>query len=103
MRANRRKIDLSTLVLLRHGQSQWNLENRFTGWVDVPLTEQGRAEAKRAGELLKAAGLCDTGGMAQAVTTEGLVSVDGTVERRKRCKIRPGQVVTFQSHTVTVA
>jgi len=48
---------MAKLVLVRHGQSQWNLENRFTGWVDVPLTEQGRAEAKRAGELLKTAGL----------------------------------------------
>ena len=45
------------LVLLRHGQSQWNLENRFTGWVDVDLTEQGRAEAKTGGELMKAEGL----------------------------------------------
>ena len=44
---------MSTLVLLRHGQSQWNLENRFTGWVDIPLTENGRAEARRAGKLLK--------------------------------------------------
>lgn len=47
---------MPTLVLVRHGQSQWNLENRFTGWEDVPLTDQGRAEAKRAGELLKAHG-----------------------------------------------
>jgi 2,3-bisphosphoglycerate-dependent phosphoglycerate mutase len=49
--------DVSILVLLRHGQSQWNLENRFTGWVDVPLTEQGRAEARRAGQRLREAGL----------------------------------------------
>jgi 2,3-bisphosphoglycerate-dependent phosphoglycerate mutase len=48
---------MSTLVLVRHGQSQWNLENRFTGWVDVPLTEAGRTEARRAGELLAAKGL----------------------------------------------
>ena len=41
------------LVLLRHGQSAWNKTNQFTGWVDVPLTEQGEAEAKRGGELLK--------------------------------------------------
>ncbi len=41
------------LVLLRHGESQWNLENRFTGWTDVDLTENGRAEARRAGQLLK--------------------------------------------------
>lgn len=40
------------LVLLRHGQSEWSQKNLFTGWVDVPLTEQGRAEAARAGELL---------------------------------------------------
>lgn len=42
------------LCLIRHGQSQWNLENRFTGWVDVDLTDKGVAEAKEAGELLKA-------------------------------------------------
>ncbi len=45
-----------TVVLLRHGQSQWNLENRFTGWTDVDLTEQGRQEARSAGELLKQEG-----------------------------------------------
>ena len=38
---------MATLVLLRHGESQWNLENRFTGWVDVALTEKGREEARR--------------------------------------------------------
>ena len=43
---------MTYLVLVRHGQSQWNLENRFTGWTDVPLTETGRQEAKRAGHLL---------------------------------------------------
>lgn len=48
---------MSMLVLLRHGQSQWNLENRFTGWVDVDLTAQGEAEARRGGELIKAAGV----------------------------------------------
>ncbi|MEO8608710.1 MAG: 2,3-diphosphoglycerate-dependent phosphoglycerate mutase [Chloroflexota bacterium] len=42
-----------TLVMVRHGQSQWNLENRFTGWVDVPLSPAGEAEARQAGELLK--------------------------------------------------
>lgn len=48
---------MSTLVLLRHGQSQWNLENRFTGWVDVDLTAEGETQARRAGDLLKAAGI----------------------------------------------
>lgn len=47
---------MTRLVLVRHGQSEWNLANRFTGWVDVDLTEQGRAEAKKAGSLLKEAG-----------------------------------------------
>ena len=46
-----------TLILLRHGQSEWNKLNLFTGWVDVRLTEQGKAEAQRGGELLAEAGL----------------------------------------------
>ena len=44
------------IVLLRHGESVWNMENRFTGWTDVDLTERGVGEARRAGETLKAAG-----------------------------------------------
>ena len=44
------------LVLMRHGESQWNLENRFTGWTDVDLTDTGREQARKAGELLKAEG-----------------------------------------------
>lgn len=48
---------MTHLALLRHGQSEWNLQNRFTGWVDVDLTDEGRAEAKRAGALLKATGV----------------------------------------------
>jgi 2,3-bisphosphoglycerate-dependent phosphoglycerate mutase len=48
---------LPTLILVRHGQSQWNLENRFTGWWDVDLTEQGVAEATAAGALLAQKGL----------------------------------------------
>ena len=48
---------MSKLVLVRHGQSAWNLEKRFTGWVDVDLTAQGEAEAARGGELLKAVGI----------------------------------------------
>jgi 2,3-bisphosphoglycerate-dependent phosphoglycerate mutase len=49
-----------TLILVRHGQSQWNLENRFTGWWDVDLTELGVEEAHAAGELLRAKGLLPT-------------------------------------------
>lgn len=44
---------MALLVLVRHGESQWNLENRFTGWVDVPLTDTGRREAERAGQALR--------------------------------------------------
>ena len=47
---------MHTLVLLRHGESTWNKENRFTGWTDVDLTETGRAEAARAGDLMKEGG-----------------------------------------------
>ncbi len=45
------------LILVRHGQSQWNLENRFTGWWDVDLTELGETEARAAGTLLKDKGI----------------------------------------------
>jgi len=44
---------MGKLVLVRHGQSQWNLENRFTGWTDVPLTDQGRLEARRGAETIR--------------------------------------------------
>jgi 2,3-bisphosphoglycerate-dependent phosphoglycerate mutase len=47
---------MKKLVLMRHGESQWNLENRFTGWVDVDLTDKGVAEARRAGQLLRKEG-----------------------------------------------
>jgi 2,3-bisphosphoglycerate-dependent phosphoglycerate mutase len=48
---------MGRLVLLRHGQSVWNAENLFTGWVDVPLSETGEQEARRGGELMREAGL----------------------------------------------
>ena len=48
---------MATLLLLRHGKSQWNKENRFTGWIDVPISEDGIAEAKLAGEKVKATGI----------------------------------------------
>ena len=44
---------MSHLILIRHGQSEWNLENKFTGWVDVDLSPQGKLEACKAGELTK--------------------------------------------------
>ena len=51
---------MPNLVLVRHGQSEWNLQNRFTGWVDVNLTEEGEAQARKAGGLMKAAGFTRT-------------------------------------------
>ena len=47
---------MNTLVIIRHGQSTWNLENRFTGWIDVPLSERGEQEARNAGVTLREAG-----------------------------------------------
>ena len=44
---------MGQLILIRHGESQWNLENRFTGWIDIDLTEKGREDAYAAGLLLK--------------------------------------------------
>lgn len=67
---------MPTLILLRHGQSQWNLENRFTGWVDVDLTPEGEAQARKGGELIKAAGLqidrCYTSVQTRAIRTSWL-------------------------------
>jgi len=61
------------LVLIRHGESTWNLENRFTGWTDVPLTETGVAQARQAGRLLKEAGyefdICFTSVLKRAIWT----------------------------------
>ena len=68
---------MPTLVLLRHGQSQWNLENRFTGWWDVDLSEKGIQEARAAGRLLKDKGFdfdcCFTSVLTRAIRTLHLV------------------------------
>ena len=68
---------MPTLVLLRHGQSQWNLENRFTGWWDVDLSELGIEEARAAGKLLCEKGfdfdLCFTSVLTRAIRTLNLV------------------------------
>ena len=68
---------MQTLILLRHGQSTWNRENRFTGWTDVPLTETGTAEARQAGRLILEAGyavdLAFTSVLKRAIQTLWLV------------------------------
>jgi 2,3-bisphosphoglycerate-dependent phosphoglycerate mutase len=67
---------MPTLVLIRHGQSTWNLENRFTGWWDVDVTEKGIAEAKSAGQLMRDKGLdfdcCFTSLQSRAIKTLNL-------------------------------
>ena len=67
------------LVLLRHGESEWNAKNLFTGWVDVPLSDKGRAEATHGGELLKEAGvkpdLLFTSMLRRAIMTASLALV----------------------------
>jgi 2,3-bisphosphoglycerate-dependent phosphoglycerate mutase len=66
-----------TLVLVRHGESTWNNENRFTGWVDCPLSEKGEAEARAGGKLLKAEGFtfdkCYTSTLKRAIKTLWLI------------------------------
>ena len=65
------------LVLVRHGQSAWNLENRFTGWTDVDLTDLGKAEAAEAGKLLKESGydfdIAYTSVLKRAIKTLGII------------------------------
>ena len=68
------------LVLVRHGQSTWNLENRFTGWTDVDLTDQGRAEARAAGQLLREGGyefdLAFTSVLKRAIRTLNIIQAE---------------------------
>jgi 2,3-bisphosphoglycerate-dependent phosphoglycerate mutase len=71
------------LVLLRHGQSQWNLENRFTGWWDVGLSEKGVAEAIAAGELMKARGF-DFDTCFSSVLTRAIKTLDLALEPMER-------------------
>ena len=65
------------LVLLRHGESKWNLENRFQGWADIDLTENGNKEAKSAGKLLKDNGytfdICFTSFLKRAIKTSDII------------------------------
>ena len=71
---------MGTLVLLRHGQSVWNAENLFTGWVDVPLSETGEREARRGGELMRDAGLlpeCGHTWLLRRATPTATIARDG--------------------------
>ena len=68
---------MKRLVIVRHGESEWNQKNLFTGWVDVELSENGRAEAKRAGKALKKAGIdfdiCFTSYLKRAINTQQII------------------------------
>ena len=79
------------LVLLRHGQSAWNKTNQFTGWVDVPLTEQGEAEAKRGGELLKEKNVLPdivfTSLLRRAINTAN-IALDAALQGKNKTEIR---------------
>jgi len=82
--SNHREVSMYKLVLLRHGQSTWNLENRFTGWTDVGLTDQGRSEALSAGVLLKEGGyifdLANTSVLRRAIQTLWIVLQEMNLE-----------------------
>ena len=68
---------MKRLVIVRHGESEWNQKNLFTGWVDVELSDKGRAEAKRAGQALRAAGIdfdiCFTSYLRRAINTQQII------------------------------
>src|SRR5436189_5823873 len=72
------------LVLVRHGQSTWNLENRFTGWTDVDLTDLGKTEALEAGELLREDGydfdIAYTSVLKRAIKTLGIIQEEINLE-----------------------
>jgi bisphosphoglycerate-dependent phosphoglycerate mutase family 1 len=93
---------LPTLVLIRHGQSVWNLENRFTGWWDVDLTRQGEIEAKAAGGLMAAKGLdfdfCFTSLQTRAIKTSTLRSGDGAVVVARRKGLASERAPLWRAH-----
>lgn len=103
---------MPTLVLLRHGQSIWNLEKRFTGWVDIDLTAEGEAEATRAGALIKASRIaldrCFTSLLLRAIRTAdlALASADQLwipVERSWRLNERHYGGLTGRTHAEVAA
>ncbi len=77
---------MATLVLLRHGESTWNLSNQFTGWVDVDLTDKGEQQAVRGGDLLREAGLLPTV-LHTSVLTRAIRTANITLDALGRCWI----------------
>ena len=78
---------MNNLILVRHGQSQWNKEKRFTGWADIDLTEKGKKEAKYAGQLIKKLNIefdvCFTSKLKRAINTSEIILI---VLNKKVCK-----------------
>ena len=72
------------LILIRHGQSQWNLENRFTGWWDVDVTEKGAEEARAAGRLLAEKGMLPTLAFT-SLQTRAIKTLHLALEECRRC------------------
>ena len=94
---------MKRLVLVRHGQSEWNKQNRFTGWKDVPLSEKGVAEAKKAGKILKEEGyhfkVAFTSYLNRAIKTEWLLLEEMDlmwIEERKSWRLNEKHYGTLQ-------
>jgi 2,3-bisphosphoglycerate-dependent phosphoglycerate mutase len=97
---------MSTLVLLRHGQSTWNLEKRFTGWIDVDLTEQGEEEARAAGRTMAGAGVgadvVHTSVLVRAVRTANLTLDEAALSWlpvRRHWRLNERHYGALQGHT----
>ena len=82
---------MGKLILIRHGLSTWNAENRFTGWVDVDLSEKGVFEAEKSGKLLKELGLvyeaCFTSCLKRAIKTLEIILLTGNISRSIVCVV----------------
>ena len=79
----------STLILLRHGESEWNAKNLFTGWVDVDINEKGVGEAKRGAELLKAEKEAAFSTSAPGIHVKEICRRRGLQAAAKWCEVRP--------------
>ena len=93
---------MNSLILLRHGQSQWNLENRFTGWKDVPLTKKGIEEAIKAGLLIKENKIkIDNQEIIEILTVNGVrfSFIDGSWGLIRASSNKPSLVVVTESPT----
>jgi 2,3-bisphosphoglycerate-dependent phosphoglycerate mutase len=96
---------MSTLVLVRHGESQWNLENRFTGWVDIALSDKGKEEAQQAGEKLRGMHFDQgfTSVLQRAIKTMDIIlEVIGITTRKSPLNSWPGKM-SWSWHTATAS